>query len=73
MGSRAPHQAEGWCGSNSITDTHCPMFHREQVCQNHQNQINQYESEQILRPHYSPHQGTCAALGEAVINSFSAI
>ena len=34
-------------GSNSIKD--CPMFHREQVwCQNHQNQINQYNSEHAL-------------------------
>ena len=61
----------GRCGSNSIKE--CPLFHREQLCQNHQNQINQYEPEHILRPvpiilHIGHMCG--ALLCEAVISSF---
>ena len=45
----------GRCGSNSIKD--CPLcFTTSILCQNHQNQINQYEPEHILRPHYSPYR-----------------
>ena len=76
LASDTEYRAQGFwgrCGSNSIKE--CPLFHREQLCQNHQNQINQYEPEHILRPvPIILHIGhMCGALCEAVISSFSVI
>ena len=49
----------GRCGSNSIEERHCPLcFTASILCQNHQNQINQYNSRahSASRPYYSPYR-----------------